>query len=227
MMFGTWFAVAYAVPRQVADTVCAKTSWRPKPTMFDTIVIAPMRTAARPIPLPARGTGPISCARPVSAAVSCASVTGGWQSSPGRQTDVGPGWPGPRPDDPGCPSPSRRREPAGLAAEHVEPVQRRRPPDDLGEAHLLAGRGERDDPGQDGDPARPRQAHGRGGAEHGPERVGPRVAQHGPLPEVLACQRKRRTQRDRGQRGSGNRARQHRTSQHRARQHRARPDRAR
>ena len=82
MMFGTWLAVAYAVPRQVADTVCAKTSWRPKPTMFDTMVIAPMSTAARPIPPPACGTLPVSCARPASVAVSCASVTGGWQSSP-------------------------------------------------------------------------------------------------------------------------------------------------
>ena len=81
MMFGTWFAVAYAVPRQVADTVCAKTSWRPKPTMFDTMVIAPMRTAARPIPPPACSP-PMSCARPASVAVSCASVTGGWLTSP-------------------------------------------------------------------------------------------------------------------------------------------------
>ena len=95
MMLGTWFAVAYAVPRQVADTVCAKTSWRPKPTMFDTIVIAPMSTAARPIPPPAWGTVPMSCARPASAAVSCASVTEGWQPSPGgglmRARARGPG----------------------------------------------------------------------------------------------------------------------------------------
>ena len=57
MMLGTWLAVAYAVPRQVVPTVCAKTSWRPNPTMFDTIVITPMTTAAWPIPAPRAGGG--------------------------------------------------------------------------------------------------------------------------------------------------------------------------
>jgi len=88
MMLGTWFAVAYAVPRQVADTVCAKTSWRPKPTMFDAIVIAPMRNGGPADPAACLGHRADSCARPASAAVSCASVTEDWQPSPGGRADA-------------------------------------------------------------------------------------------------------------------------------------------
>ena len=146
MMLGTWFAVAYAVPRQVAETVCAKTSWRPKPTMFDTMVIAPMRTAARPIPPPACSLT-VSCARPALVAVSCALVTGGWLTSPAWQADAWPGPPGQDQHRPGQHGPGLRwrGRPRAACAQHVEPVQRRRALDDPGEADLLAGGGERDD----------------------------------------------------------------------------------
>ena len=71
-MFGTWLAVAYAVPRQVLPTVCAKASWRPNPTSRAATVITPMRTAARPIPRPACCTGPGSVAD------ACGPVTARW-----------------------------------------------------------------------------------------------------------------------------------------------------
>ena len=246
MMFGTWLAVAYAVPRQVADTVCAKTSWRPKPTMFDTMVIAPMSTAARPMAAPACGPPSVCCARPALIAASCASVTGGWESSSARQADAGrcdrpcgpapgrlapgrlaPAGPGrrARPSGPGPSGPGSSCWPLvtpppgrpGPPAEHVYPVQRRGPLDELGEADLLAGRGQRDDSGQHGHPAGPGQGRGGRGAEHGPEGVGPRVAQHGPLPEILAHQGEGRAQREPGQRDRrhGLGFSQHRTSQRR------------
>ena len=52
MMFGTMFAVVYAVPRHEAWTVCANTTWRPNPITRASMVIAPISTAARPIPPP-------------------------------------------------------------------------------------------------------------------------------------------------------------------------------
>src|SRR5579859_3192703 len=58
MMFGTWLAVAYAVPRQWLPTVCAKTSWRPKPTTRAITVMPPMSAAARPIPRLTCRSGP-------------------------------------------------------------------------------------------------------------------------------------------------------------------------
>ena len=88
-------------------------------------------------------------------------------------------------------------------------MQRRCPPDDLGEADLLARRGQGDDPGQHGCPAGPRQARRRGRAEHGPQRVGPGVAEHGPLGQVLTGQGEPRTQRDPGQHGRGHRPGRH------------------
>jgi hypothetical protein len=72
MMFGTMFAVVYAVPRHEAWTVCAKTTWRPKPMTRASMVIAPISTAARPIPpprcraLPRSATGVLT--RPIRAA---------------------------------------------------------------------------------------------------------------------------------------------------------------
>ena len=52
MMFGTMFAVVYAVPTHEAWTVCANTTWRPNPMTRASIVIAPISSAARPIPPP-------------------------------------------------------------------------------------------------------------------------------------------------------------------------------
>jgi len=68
MMFGTWLAVAYALPRQNAWTVCAKTSWRPNPTIRAAAVSDPMSTAARPIPRPA----------PVTSATSPSKRSSSW-----------------------------------------------------------------------------------------------------------------------------------------------------
>src|ERR1700756_5525078 len=63
MMLGTMLAVVYAVPRHEAWTVCANTTWRPNPMARASMVIAPISTAARPIPpasdrvLPRSATG--------------------------------------------------------------------------------------------------------------------------------------------------------------------------
>src|SRR5487761_790545 len=78
----------------------------------------------------------------------------------------------------------RGRERHGAAAEHVEPAQRGRGLDDLGEADLLAGHGQRDDPGEQAEPCALGQRLRRRRAEHRAERVGARVAEHGPLAEV-------------------------------------------
>ena len=72
-MFGTWLAVAYAVPRQWLPMVCAKTSWRPNPMARATTVIPPMSRAARPIPRPACRSGP------GSVAVAGGPVTARWR----------------------------------------------------------------------------------------------------------------------------------------------------
>ena len=230
MMFGTWLAVAYAVPRQVADTVCAKTSWRPKPTMFDTMVIVPMSTAARAIPPPACGTLPVFCARPASVAVSCASVTGGWQSSP-AQADA---WPGPcsaRPPGPG-------RVPPGCAPGDPAAGMGRRPSMSsqcsggvrwmtLVKLTFSLAAVSAMIPASTATRPAPRQARRRRRAEHGPERVGPRVAEHGPLPQVLPGEGQARTQRDPGQHGPWPGASRHRASRHRAGRHGAVPGRSR
>ena len=72
MMFGTMLAVVYAVPRHDAWTVCANTTWRPNPMTRASMVIAPISTAARPIPPPRRRALPRSATgvltRPVRAA---------------------------------------------------------------------------------------------------------------------------------------------------------------
>src|ERR1700751_3496150 len=51
MMSGTRFGVGWADPRQELATVCANTSWRPKPMTRPAAVSAAMRTAARPMAL--------------------------------------------------------------------------------------------------------------------------------------------------------------------------------
>ena len=83
-MFGTWLAVAYAVPRQFADTVCANTTWRPNPTIFDTTVIAPISMAAWPMARPGRS------AAPGSAAAACGRVTACWRAPPAAAQPVPP-----------------------------------------------------------------------------------------------------------------------------------------
>ena len=53
---GTWFAVTYAVPRQLAPTVCQNTSVRTRPRIRDTIVR--LATAAAPRRCPDRAATP-------------------------------------------------------------------------------------------------------------------------------------------------------------------------
>ena len=77
-----------------------------------------------------------------------------------------------------------------VPAEHVQPAQRRGALDHLGEADLLARRGQSGDPGEQHDPGWPGQACRRG-AEHRAERVGAGVAEHGPLAQVLGQQGER------------------------------------
>ena len=64
---GTWFAVTYAVPRQLAPTVCENTSVRTRPRIRDRIVRLATTTAPRAMPSPSRCARPGSagCARPV------------------------------------------------------------------------------------------------------------------------------------------------------------------
>ena len=108
MMFGTWLAVAYAVPRQWLPTVCAKTSCRPKPTTRATTVIAAMRAAARPIPRPAWRSGPASVTEaggPVTTALRPP-----WCLPPGIPRAAGRRAPGPeRPERARRPSMSSHR----------------------------------------------------------------------------------------------------------------------
>ena len=47
---GIWFAVTYAVPRQLAPTVCENTSVRTRPRIRDTIVRLATTTAPRAMP---------------------------------------------------------------------------------------------------------------------------------------------------------------------------------
>ncbi len=70
---GTWFAVTYAVPRQLAPTVCENTSVRTKPNIRDSIVRPATTTAPRAMPTPSREAGSGS-ARPASGLVcTCSS----------------------------------------------------------------------------------------------------------------------------------------------------------
>ena len=72
MMFGTMFAVVYAVPTHDAWTVCANTTWRPNPMTRASIVIAPIISAARPIPPPSRRALPRSATGAVTLPVRAA-----------------------------------------------------------------------------------------------------------------------------------------------------------
>ena len=60
---GTWFAVTYAVPRQLAPTVCENTSVRTRPSIRDTVVRPATMRAPRAMPSPSREAG---SARPAS-----------------------------------------------------------------------------------------------------------------------------------------------------------------
>ena len=150
-------------------TVCANTTCRPNPTSRASTVMTPIITAARPMPcprLPALAAEP-RCARPsrritapvgprssqdrkamprTSAAFSVtAAPVASRRAAPRRGHRH-------RGGDRG-----RRRRGGRAAAEHVQPVQRRRGRDDLGEADLLARHGERGDPGEQAEPGGPRQ----------------------------------------------------------------------
>ena len=84
------------------------------------------------------------------------------------------------------------------AAEHVQPVQRRRPLNDLSETHDLTRRVQAGNADQDGDPGPAGQAAGRGRAEQRAQGVGAGVPQHGPLTQVLREQRHGRPDRRHG-----------------------------
>ena len=175
-------------------TVCANTTCRPNPITRASMVIAPISTAARPIP-------PTRCRalpRSATGAVTLPAGLGRYLQPNGARCHSRRGL-ARRPRR--CRARDQHRpapDPRAAAAQHVQPAQGRRALDDLGEADLLAGGGQPDDPGQQRDPGRPRQP-GRGGAEHGAQRVRPAVAEHGPLAQVLGQQRQGRRQRRQGQ----------------------------
>src|SRR5271165_1143903 len=179
MMFGTMFAVVYAVPRHEAWTVCANTTWRPNPMTRASIVIAPISTAARPIPPPRCRALPARLrARSLFRRRRQVSIFGrtGVGSRPGKTRVL---------------LLSRDRHGGhlrrGPTAEHVQPAQRRGALDHLGEADLLARRGYADDRAEQDDAARPGQACRRR-AEHRAEGVRAGVTQHRALAQVLGQQ---------------------------------------
>src|SRR6266702_5671269 len=111
MMFGTMLAVVYAVPRHEAWTVCATTTWRPNPITRPTIVIAPIRTAARPIPPPRCRALPRSATGAVTLLIRGGDppeppATGGMPSPQTPLAPLGAG-PGPRPRAPAAPDAGR------------------------------------------------------------------------------------------------------------------------
>ena len=55
---GTWFAVTYAVPRQLAPTVCENTSVRTRPRIRDSMVRPATTATPRAMPSPSRWAGP-------------------------------------------------------------------------------------------------------------------------------------------------------------------------
>src|SRR5437660_11024014 len=69
-------------------------------------------------------------------------------------------------------------------AEPVEPAQRGRGVDGPRERPALRRRREHDEHAQDGKAAGDAQRQDRPGAQDRPEQVGPRVAEHAPLPEI-------------------------------------------
>ena len=62
---GTWFAVTYAVPRQVAPTVCENTSVRTRPRIRDRMVRLATMRAPRVMPSASREGGSVTPAGPV------------------------------------------------------------------------------------------------------------------------------------------------------------------
>ena len=64
---GTWFAVMYAVPRQLAPTVCENTRVRTRPRIRDSIVRLATTAAPRAMPSPRRSARPgsVGSTRPV------------------------------------------------------------------------------------------------------------------------------------------------------------------
>src|SRR6266571_3966505 len=120
MTFGTWLAVAYAVPRQALPTVCANTTWRPSPATLASTVRPPISAAALPMPRAALG-GP-----PGSVTLAAGPVTG-WRRPPARNRRARAGRPA-RPA-PGRPAPGHRA-PARPAA--VRPAAARAAPRQAG-----------------------------------------------------------------------------------------------
>ena len=115
-------------------------------------VITPIRTAARPIPLPACGTGPPR-ARPAGWSPVLARRSAAARSGPPGRADRPPPGPRPPPRLTGRPSARPRGPAAGLRPSMSSQRSGGRALDDLGEADDLAGRGEARDPGQERDPA--------------------------------------------------------------------------
>src|ERR1700761_4788464 len=105
MMFGTWLAVRYAVPTQLAPTVWANTSGRPNPTPPEMTVRTPMTAAARPRPRPGGRVAP----RSATGAVTGRAGRPGWRGRGPRARSVRPApahrpgarWPAAGPDRPG------------------------------------------------------------------------------------------------------------------------------
>src|SRR5580700_2554076 len=64
MRFGTWLAVTYAVPRQLAPMVWENTSVRTSPRIRDTMVSPAISIAPRAMPAPdlAGSARPVGCA---------------------------------------------------------------------------------------------------------------------------------------------------------------------
>ncbi len=185
MMFGTWLAVAYAVPRQWLPTVCAKTSWRPKPTTRAITVMPPMSAAARPIPRPAWRSGPGSVTEaggPVTTVLS-AAVCSGLPGVPRRGGSSG------RPGT-GAAGTGRRPSMSSHRRAGVRSMTAVKLTFSLAAVSPAI-------PGQQRHPGRPGQA-GRGRhPEQGAERVGARVPEHRPFAQVFAQQRERRAKRGR------------------------------
>src|SRR5690606_34566279 len=97
----------------------------------------------------------------------------------------------------------------GAAAQHVDPVEHLVARDDLGEADLLRGGGERGHGAEQREPAGTAQLGHGGQAQQRSERVGAGVAEHGPLAQVVGEQRGRGAERHGGQRRRGGRVSGH------------------
>ena len=145
MTFGTRFAVAYAVPRQVAPTVLAKTTAdeaeQPgRDGEHRDQHGGPADARRRPAAW-RRTRGHLESSEP-----RARSPRGSWAGSACARGTSGLV----RPADPaGVAGPAMRSGGRGRApAEQVQPAQGRGALDDLSEAHLFTGRGETDNAGQ-------------------------------------------------------------------------------